>query len=87
MAEDSPIDEFDVDEEDGHDYQVDSGIIAESNEDDNDSPRTNGEATDSESMDEEPGNVSYELEYQKNKAAEKLSTIFGLFKIDPIHDK
>ncbi len=33
---------------------------------DNDSPCTNGEATDSESMDEESGNVSYELEYQKN---------------------
>ncbi len=99
MAEDSPVDgddnnddnanvEFEnVNEEDEHSYQMDSGIIAESKQDENDSPCTNGEATDSESIDEESDNVSYELEYQKNKAVEQLSTIFGLFNIDPIHDK
>jgi hypothetical protein len=99
MAEDFPVDgddnnddnvnvEFEnVNEEDERSYQMDSGIIAESKEDENDSPCTNGEATDSESMDEESDNVSYDLEYQKNKAVKQLSTIFGLFNIDPIHDK
>ncbi len=48
-----------VNEEDEHSYQMDSGIIAESKEDENDSPCTNGETTDSESMDEESDNVSY----------------------------
>ncbi|CAF1410775.1 unnamed protein product [Rotaria sordida] len=45
------------------------------------------EETDSESMDEEPGDVSFELEYRQNEAMEKLPSVFRLFNIDPIHDK
>ncbi|CAF3709566.1 unnamed protein product, partial [Rotaria socialis] len=49
--------------------------------------KDNDEGTDAESMDEESDYVSYDLEYQKKKAIEKLSTIFRLLDIKPIHDK
>lgn len=50
-------------------------------------PEDSDDETDSESMDEEPGDVSFDLEYRQNEAMEKLSTVFRLFNIDPIHDK
>ena len=48
---------------------------------------TSDEETDPESMNEEPADMPYDLEYQQNEAMDKLRTIFQLFNIDPIHDK
>lgn len=45
------------------------------------------EEIESESMDEEPGDVSFVLEYRQNEAMEELSSVFRFFNIDPIHDK
>jgi hypothetical protein len=61
----------------------DTGSIA----DNADLSYTSNEETDPQSMDEEAADMSYDLEYQQNKAMEKLTTIFQLFNIDPIHDK
>jgi hypothetical protein len=40
-----------------------------------------------ESMDDEPDDDSHDLEYRQSEAMEKLSTIFQLLNITPIHDK
>ncbi|CAF1201297.1 unnamed protein product [Rotaria sordida] len=48
----------DLDDEGEQNPQMDSGIIAQSEDDDDDSPCMNDEATDPESMDEEKDNVS-----------------------------
>ena len=65
---------------------MNDGMETESKDDDDSQCMTDGE-TDPESMDEELGDVSYDLEYQQNEAMEKLSTIFRLLNIDPVHDK
>ena len=64
---------------------MDSGIIAESN--DNDELPFTDESTNPESMEEDTGHTLYELEHQKDKVLEELSKIFELLDIDPIHDK
>ncbi|CAF1564844.1 unnamed protein product [Adineta steineri] len=79
--------EFDnLNEEEKENPHMDSGIVAESNDDD-ESSYVDDETTDPESMDEETGHTFYELEHQKGKAMEKLSNIFELLNIDPIHDR
>ncbi|CAF4431498.1 unnamed protein product, partial [Rotaria magnacalcarata] len=74
---------------------MDSGITADSNDDD-ESPRAD-ETTDPESprvdetidpgsMDEDICHAFYELEHREEKAMEQLSNVFQLLNIDPIHD-
>ena len=75
----------DLNEEEKENPHMDSGIIAESNDDD-ESP-CDDEITDPESMDEDKCHAFYEIEHQKDKAMEELSNVFELFKIDPIHDR
>ena len=58
-----------------------------SKDDDGNLSCMNDETADHKSMDEEIDHVSYELEYQKDKVMEQLSTIFKLLNIDSIHDK
>jgi hypothetical protein len=77
----------DLNEEEKQNPHMDSGIIAESNDDDDESPRIDDETSDPESMDEETGDAFYEFEHQKDKAMEELSKIFKLMNIDPIHDR
>ena len=72
-------------EEEKENPYMDSGIIAESN--DNDESPCTDESTDPESIEEDTGHTLYELEHQKNKAMEELSKIFELLDIDPIHDR
>ncbi|CAF3344285.1 unnamed protein product [Rotaria sp. Silwood2] len=79
MTEDTASDENDNDLEGEN-----NGYI---NEEIEGAPEDSDDETDSESMDEEPGDVSFDLEYRQNEAMEKLSTVFRLFNIDPIHDK
>jgi hypothetical protein len=75
----------DPDEEEKGNPHMDSGIIAESNDND-DSPCADG-TTDLESMDEDTYQAFNELEHQKQKAMEELSKIFKQLNIDPIHDR
>ena len=49
--------------------------------------KDNDEETNVESMDEEPGDIPCDLEYHQSEAMEKLSTIFRLLNMSPIHDK
>ncbi|CAF2758890.1 unnamed protein product [Rotaria sp. Silwood2] len=49
--------------------------------------KDNDEETDAESTDEESDDGSYNLEYHQNEAIEKLSTVFRLLNINPIHNK
>ena len=77
----------DLNEEEEQNPLMDSGIIAEPKDDDDNLSCMNDETADHESMDEEIGHVSYELEYQKGKVMEQLSTVFKLLNIDSIHDK
>ncbi|CAF5061929.1 unnamed protein product, partial [Rotaria socialis] len=63
---------------------MDSGITADSNDDD-ESPRAD-ETTDPESMDEDICHTFYELEHREEKAMEQLSNVVQLLNIDPIHD-
>jgi hypothetical protein len=76
----------DLNEEEKQNPHMDSGIIAESNDDD-ESPCMDEKTTDPESMDEETDHVFYELGHQKGKAMEELSNIFELLNIKPIHDR
>ena len=69
----------DLNEEEKENPHMGSGIIVESND--------NDESTDPESMEEDRGHALYELEHQKDKAMEELSKIFELLDIDPIHDR
>ncbi|CAF4598963.1 unnamed protein product, partial [Rotaria sp. Silwood2] len=75
----------DLNEEEKENPHMDSGIIAESNDDD-ESPRDD-ETTDPESMDEDKCHAFYEIEHQKDKAMEELSNVFELLNIDPIYDR
>ena len=75
----------DLNEEEKENPHMDSGIIAESN--DNDESPCTDESTDPESMEEDTGHALYELEHQKDKAMEELSKIFELLDINPIHDR
>jgi hypothetical protein len=75
----------DLNEEEKENPHMDSGIIAESNDDD-ESPRVD-QINDPESMDEDRCHAFYELEFQKEKAMKELSNIFQLLNIDPIHDR
>ncbi|CAF1149209.1 unnamed protein product [Didymodactylos carnosus] len=74
------VDFYDSNEAEKDNPHMNSGIIGESNDNDD-------ETTDPESMDEETGDAFYELEHQKDKAMEELSKIFELMNIDPIHDR
>ncbi|CAF1519781.1 unnamed protein product [Adineta ricciae] len=98
MTEGSPInqnknnDAVDMDvnelnEEEKQNSHMDSGIIAESDDDDDKSPQMDESPTDLESTNEEIDHVSCELEYKKDKAMEELSAVFKLLNIDPIHDR
>jgi hypothetical protein len=80
LGDDDEIsDEVDHDnDEDEGGVQMDNDAEAESKDDDKEN--------DPESMDEELDDT-YDLEYHQNEAMEKLSTIFKLLNIDPIHDK
>ncbi|CAF4535239.1 unnamed protein product, partial [Didymodactylos carnosus] len=71
---------YDSNEVEKDNPHMDSGIIAESNDNDD-------ETIDPESMDEGTGDAFYELDHQKDKAMEELSKIFELMNIDPIHDR
>jgi hypothetical protein len=82
--DDDDAEELNDDEEDN--VQMDSGFLNESKENDDDSLDMDEKSTDSESMDEEDS-ASYEEEYQKHKAMERLSAVFKLLEIEPIHDK
>ncbi len=78
--DDSSQEEIDYDnqEDEEHCYMdndMESGSIKDNDDDD------------SESMDEESDDVLHDLVYQQNEAKEKLSTIFHLLNIAPIHDK
>lgn len=86
--DDEISDEVDHDnDKDEGDVQMDNGSEAQSKDDDDDDPlRTDDRENDPESMDEESDDT-YDLEYHQNEAMEKLSTIFKLLNIDPIHDK
>lgn len=75
----------DLNEKEEENLHMDSGIIAESNDDD-ESPRDD-ETTDPESMDEDTCHAFYELEHQKEEAMKQLSNIFQLLNISPIHDR
>ena len=88
--------ENDIAPDDDDDEETDDKVSCDTKEYEendciNDDIRTitedNDEETDVESMDEEPGAVSYELEYHQNEAMEKLSTTFLLLNIYSIHDK
>lgn len=79
--------EEEEEEEKENDSLMDSGFMPESKESDRSSTDMDGESTDCEPMNEEADDVPYKIEYEKEKAAEKLSTVFDLFKISPIHDK
>lgn len=82
---------------DDNDDEESTGELSDENEEDEDnsSPNEdmeterneNGEETDDGSMEEDSGDVYDDLEYQQNEASEKLSAIFRLLSIDPIHDK
>ena len=79
MTEDIASDENDNDlEEENNGY---------ANEEIEDAPKDRDEETNSESMDEEPSDVSFDFEYRQNETMEKLFTVFRLFNIGPIHDK
>ena len=82
--DDSITEDTDSDENDNDLEGENNGYI---NEEIEGTPEDSDDETDSESMDEEPGDVSFDLEYRQNEAMEKLSTVFRLFNIDPIHDK
>ncbi|CAF4281535.1 unnamed protein product [Rotaria sp. Silwood2] len=82
--------------EDDHEEDADEEVLYDNLEDENNvymndnmeaETKDNDEETDAESMDEESDDVSYDLEYHQNEAIEKLSTIFRLLNINPIHDK
>ena len=75
----------DLNEEEKANPHMGSGIIAESN--DNDESPCTDESTDRESMEEDTGHALYELEHQEDKALKELSKIFELLDIDPIHDR
>ena len=86
---DAISDEVDHDnDEDEGDVQMDNGVEAKSKDDDDgdDILRIADKVNGPESMDEELDDT-YDLEYNQNEAMEKLSTIFKLLNIDPIHDK
>jgi hypothetical protein len=83
--DDDGAEELNDEEEDN--VQMDSGFLNESKENNDDSLDMDEKSTDCESMDEEEGSVSYEEEYQKHKAMERLSAVFKLLEIEPIHDK
>jgi hypothetical protein len=79
--------DHDNDEDEGS-VQMDNDAEAESKDDDYDHDpwRIDDKENDPESMDKELDHT-YDLEYHQNEAMEKLSTIFKLLNIDPIHDK
>lgn len=89
--DDAISDEVDHDEdedEDEGDVRMENGAEAESKDDDCDDEilLIDDKENDPESMDEELDDT-YDLEYHQNEAMEKLSIIFKLLNIDPIHDK
>lgn len=103
MTEGSPINQNKNDDDDDNDAvnmdvnelneevkqnpHMDSGIIAESDDNDDKSPHMDEGTTDPESMNEETDHVFYELVHEKDKAMEELSAVFELLNIDPIHDR
>ena len=82
-------DNDEINNQEDDDLSVDNAMEGESINGGDDDGRsfTNDEETGSESMDEEPGNIPYDLAHQQDEAMQKLSSIFQLFNINPIHDK
>jgi hypothetical protein len=85
-------------ENSSNDDQDDESEECEENEEDEDEDQCemdddNGERSiaadndDPESMDDEAGNDFHDLVFQQNQAVEKLSSIFQLLNISPIHDR
>jgi hypothetical protein len=87
-TEDIASDEDDDDFEEENNCHINEGIerTSEDSDEETDS-QSMDEGADSQSMDEESDDVSFDLAYRQNEAMEKLSTVFRLFNIDPIHDK
>jgi hypothetical protein len=80
---------YDNQEDDGH-YYMDTGTedgSVSDNDDDEDDSHVNNDDNDHESMDDESDDVLLHVVYQQNEAVDKLSTIFQLLNIAPIHDK
>jgi hypothetical protein len=80
--------DYDNQEDKDHDY-TDSDMEDESMDDDDNDDHLcmNDDEDDPESMDDEPEDDSHDLAYQQKEAMKKLSTIFQLLNIAPIHDK
>lgn len=92
--DESTAEDIASDEDDDEDIDEETSCDNEDDEDnrymDDDTgaeTKENDEETDVQSMDEQPSDVSYDLQYYQNEAMEKLSTVFRLLSIDPIHDK
>ncbi|CAF1686356.1 unnamed protein product, partial [Adineta ricciae] len=81
------MDVNELNEEEKQNSHMDSGLIAESDDDDDKSPQIDESPTDPESTNEGIDDVSYEFEYKKDKAIEELSAVFKLLNIDPIRDR
>ena len=75
--------EIDTDRSDDDDESMTEDI--DSDENDNDLEEEIKGAP--EDTDEEPGDVSFDLEYRQNEVMEKLSTVFRLLNVGPIHVK
>lgn len=81
------MDVNELNEEKEQNPHMDSGIIAESDDNDDKSPHMDEGTTDPESMNEETDHIFYEFEHKKDKAMEELSAVFELLNIDSIHDR
>lgn len=77
----------DLNEEEEQNPLMDSGVMADLEDDDEDLSSMDDQTADHESMDEEMDHASLEREYQKNRVMEQLSTILEILNIDSIHDK
>ncbi len=80
-------DQEDEPEESEEDDEVDEDEDQYKMDDDNDERLMAADDDDPESMDDEAVNDLHDLVFQQNQAAEKLSSIFQLLNISPIHDK
>jgi hypothetical protein len=78
---------YDNQKDEGHSYMetdTEDGPMSDNDDDEDDSHVNND---DHESMDDESDDVLHHVAYQQNEAMDKLSIIFQLFNIAPIHDK
>lgn len=81
VAPDMESDDF---EDNDYDCDANDGHL---NEEINDDQQDSDERSSSESIEEEPTDLSLDLEYRRNEAFEKLSSVFRMFNIDAIHDR